>query len=126
MTNKNILISELQPGPVRHQQLAPDLIERIKAFKQILAELDTTSLDQAIDNFKRDQHPASEVAMCERIANTYRLYLSHNPTDDLATKKDIYRVLLGASMGVEDFSDSVRHLSKEQINHLILNFKLMT
>lgn len=126
MTEKNIPISVLQPGPVRHPQLAPDLIERINAFKQILAEVDTTSLDQAIDNFKRDQHPAREVAICDRIASTYQLYLSHNPTEDLSTKKDIYRVVLGASMGMEDFTESVRSLTKEQINQLVLNFNLPT
>ncbi len=124
MTDERIPISQLRPGPIRHPQLDPDLIERIRAFKQVLAEVDTSSFDRTIDNFKRDQHPAREVAIFERIAASYQLYISHNPTDDLATKKDIFHVLAGASMGVEDFADRVRHLSKDQINHLILNFKL--
>jgi hypothetical protein len=124
MNDERIPVSQLRPGPIRHPQLDPDLIERIRAFKQILAEVDTSTIDQTIDNFKRDQHPASEVVIFERIAATYQLYLSHNPTDDLATKKDIFHVLVGASMGGEDFADKVRRLSKDQINHLVLNFKL--
>ena len=124
MIDEPIPLFQLRPGPIRHPQLDPDLIERIRAFKQILAEVDTSTIDQTIDNFKRDQHPASEAAIFERIAATYQLYLSQNLTDDLATKKDIFHVLVGASMGVVDFADRVRHLTKEQINHLILNFKL--
>jgi hypothetical protein len=120
MTDERIPLSQLRPGPVRHPQLDPDLIERIRAFKQILAEVDTSTIDQTIDNFKRDQHPAREVAIFERIAATYQLYLSHNLTDDLATKKDIFHVLVGASMGVEDFADRVRHLSRIHIDNRAL------
>jgi hypothetical protein len=49
----------------------------------------------------------------------YQLFISYNPTDDLATKTEVFRVLLGTSMGVDDFSETVRHLTKEQVKHLV-------
>jgi hypothetical protein len=79
-----------------------------------------------VENFKRDQHPENEVEVWERIAKMYQLFLTHNPTDDLATKTEVFRALFGASMGTEDFSESVRHLTPAQVKHLIFNLNLIT
>jgi hypothetical protein len=84
--------------------------------------VDNTTLDEVVDDFKRDAHPEQEIAVWERIANTYALFLSHNPTDDLAIKHDIYSVLLNASFGVEDWTE-IRYLTPDQITHLVLNYK---
>jgi hypothetical protein len=56
----------------------------------------------------------------------YQLFLTHNRTDDLATKSEVFRVLLGASMGTEDFGESVCHLTPAQVKHLIFNLNLIT
>jgi hypothetical protein len=66
------------------------------------------------------------VEVWERIAGMYQLFLTHNPTDDLATKTEVFRVLLGASMGTEDFSENVLHLTEAQVKHLVFNFNLIT
>jgi len=124
--DKKINISELQAGPVRHLELPTAMIERIAAFRKILADVDTTPLQTSIENFKRDQHPEKELEVWERIAKMYQLFLAHNPTDDLATKTEVYRVLLGASMGVDDFGEPVHHLTHEQVKHLVFNFNLIT
>ena len=122
MTMTEIKISDVQPGPIRHASLPPDLIKRIKSFKQILGEVETSTLEKTIKNFQRDQHPEREVAVWERIAAAYRLYVCENPSDNMAIKRDVYRVLLGASMGTQDFGDTIRHLSREQINEVISYF----
>jgi len=36
----------------------------------------------------------------------------------------MYSVLLGASMGVEDWSN-IRHLTEDQINGLVLNYRAL-
>src|SRR5947209_2190242 len=102
MTIKKINLSEvnLRPGPIRHPELPAVMLERIAAFKKILADVDTTTLEATVENFKRDQHPERELGVWERIAKMYQLFLTHNPTDDLATKTEIFRELLGASMGM--------------------------
>jgi hypothetical protein len=128
MTNKtiNVPAANLRPGPIRHPELPAEMIERITAFKKILADVDTTTLEMTIENFERDQHPEREVEVWERIAGMYQLFLTHNPTDDLATKTEVFRVLLGASMGTEDFSENVLHLTEAQVKHLVFNFNLIT
>ena len=39
-----IELTDLQNGPIMHPVLSDDLLQRIKAFKQILADVDSTTL----------------------------------------------------------------------------------
>src|SRR5438128_39372 len=112
----------LHKGPIRHLVLSDEFVDRVRRFKGTLADVDGTSLEEAMDNFKRDTHPEEELAIWERIANTYQLFLSHNPTTDLAIKKEIFAVVLGASMGADDWSN-IKRLNSDQINHLVLNYR---
>jgi hypothetical protein len=98
---EQLRLSDIQFGPIRHPVLPDDFIERIKAFKKILGDIDSVSIEQTIDNFKRDADPQSELIIWERIASTFQMYLSHNPTTDSAIRKRILAVLLSASMGIE-------------------------
>lgn len=112
----------IREGVIRHSALAENLLQRIKAFKDILREVDNTPLDEVIDDFRRDVHPEQEIAVWERIAHTYALFLLHNPTGDVAIKRDIFSVVLMASLGVEDWTQ-IRHLTRLQIRQLVLNYK---
>jgi hypothetical protein len=119
---KQIPLSDIQPGPIRHPVLPGDFIERVKVFKATLGDADGASIDQTIDNFRRDVRPESELVIWERIASTFAAYLSRNPTTDRAIRKEIFSVLLGASAGLEEFED-MKHLSEQQIEQLILNYR---
>ena len=112
----------MEQGPVRWRALPDDLLKRIKGYKAILSEVELTTLDETIDDFRRDAHPEREIAVWEHIADTYAMFLMHNPTADLAIKHDIFSVLLMASLGVSDWSE-IRHLTPDQIRHLVLNYK---
>jgi hypothetical protein len=119
---KSVPLSHLHAGPIQHRVLPDGFIDRVKAYKARLGDVDSMSLEKAIDNFKRDAYPEHELQIWERIANTFQLFLSHNPTDDPEIRKDIYKVLVCASMGMEDWSN-IKHLSTEQINRLVLNYR---
>jgi hypothetical protein len=114
--------SELHEGPIRHPALPDGLVNRIKAFKAILSDVDPTSLETAIDNFKRDTHPEQEIAIWERIANAYKLFLSHNAVSDPAIRKEVFAVLIGASMDWQDWSN-IKKLNSDQINSLVANYR---
>ena len=113
--------SQLYKGPIRHPVLSDGFVDRVKRFKRTLADIDSTSLEETMDNFKRDTHPEEELAIWERIASTYQSFLSDNPTTDLAIKREVFAVLLGASMGADDWSN-IKRLNSDQINHLVLNY----
>jgi hypothetical protein len=114
--------SDFHKGPIRHPVLADSFVDRVKAFKAILSDVDSTSLEAAIDNFKRDTHPEEELAIWERIANTYQLFLSHNPISDPAIMKEVFAVLIGASMGSENWSN-IEKLNSDQINYLVASYR---
>src|SRR6266436_6156283 len=105
---KRMRPSDLHKGPIQDAVLPDDFIDRVRTFKAVLSDVDRTTLEETIDNFKRDMHPEEELAIWERIANTYQLFISHNPTTDLAIRKEIFAVLLGASMGTDDWSNIKR------------------
>ena len=113
--------SELHKGPIRHPVLPDSLVDRIKTFKAILSNVDPTSIETAIDNFKRDTHPEEEIAIWERIANTYQLFLSHNAVSDPAIRKEVFAVLIGASMSSEDWTN-IKNLNSDQIDYLVANY----
>src|ERR1700692_971332 len=108
---KSVKRSSSQDGPIRHPILPDNFIGRIKRFKEILGDVDASSIEATVDNFKRDAHPENELAIWERIASTFQTFLSHNPTSDPAIRKDIFAVLVGVSMGTEDFAN-IKHLSE--------------
>jgi hypothetical protein len=119
---KQARVSQLHVGPIRHPTLPDDFIARVKAFKAILEDVDTAPIEKTIDDFKRDEHPEAELVIWERIANTFELFLAHNPTTDPAIRRDIFAVLLGASTGQEEWPN-IRLLTDEQIRHLVVNYR---
>jgi hypothetical protein len=117
-----VRLSDLHKGPIRHPVLSDEFIERIKTLKAMLGDVDPTTLEQTIDNFKRDANPESELLIWERIANTFQLFVSDVATANAAMRKDVIAVLVGASMGSEDWS-SIKHLSEDQIARLVLIYR---
>ena len=97
-----INISDLAPGPIRHPGLPGAFIDRVKAFKALLGDVDATSLEQTLDAFSRYANPTNELVIWERIANIFHLFISHNSITDRAVKKEVMAVLLGASMGTNN------------------------
>ena len=66
--SQGVDLSAIQTGPIRHSELAPELIERIKAFQSVFADLYPQTLEQWIEGFQRDVHPEQEIAIWESIA----------------------------------------------------------
>jgi hypothetical protein len=116
MTSKNISLSDLRPGPIRHATLPPDLIARIKAYKQLLGSTDPESVDQAIDNFKRDLNPDKEVALWERIARAFHNFITRHAIIDRARRREVLSALLILSAGTDPPATAT--LSRQQITEL--------
>ena len=124
MEIKEVEISKLRQGPIRHATLSDEFIKRIKTFKEILVDVEKISLEKTIDSFQRDMHPEREIRIWEHIAKVYQSYISEKNITDLAIKKEVFSVILRTSMGMEsgDFSN-IKLLSKEQIESIIYNYE---
>jgi len=84
-----------------HGALAGSLIARIKKFKEILQEVEPSSIEKTLNDFQCDMHPEREVAIWEKIAEGYHNHVSRNPHLSHKEKMKVYRDLLVASMEEE-------------------------
>ena len=98
---KNVKLGDIEPGPIRHQTLPADLIERIRSYKKILGASDSVSIDEAVDGYRRDLNPDKEVAIWERIAQIFQHFTDGHQIADQARRLEVLRALLLISTGAE-------------------------
>lgn len=111
-------VADIQNGPIRHPVLPDAFIERVKNFKQVLAEVEKTSLDSTLENFQRDEDPETELLIWEHIASIYQWSVVANEGLSVEQKKEVLSILLSLSMDMNDFSD-IKKLTKETIDEIV-------
>ena len=92
--------STIQPGPIRRDTLNDEQMARIRALQTVFVEVDGQTVEQWVDNFKRDADPDKELRVWERMAKAYRAYCDGKQLSATA-KKDVYRIVLLRSMAPE-------------------------
>jgi hypothetical protein len=102
-------LAPLKPGPARHQGLSPNQMERIYKLRDTLADVEHSPIEKWVENFKRDANPDKELAIWERIADSYTRYCSKRPLS-VEAKEDVFQLLLLRSMASE----------QEVLNHIKL------
>jgi hypothetical protein len=101
-------VQKLDPNEIRmneivHDELTDEQLAQIKKIHSTFQELDNSSLEQTITDFKRDVNPDNEIAIWLTMAEAYQNYLkSVNDTIDLNTKIEVYRLILSRSMMPDD------------------------
>jgi len=118
MEIKTAKLSDLKAGPIKHKTLPESFIERVKNFKQAIAEVETSSLESTLENFQRDNNPETELFLWEHIAKMYQWTIVANAGLSLSQKKEVFSVLLQLSMGMKDFS-KIKTLTKETIAEIV-------
>jgi hypothetical protein len=105
--------STLQPGPVRHDELSPDLVARITQLHDTFQDVDPTPLSKWLDDFKRDQDPVREIRIYEAMARAYTAYCGgRDLTAD--AKREVYGVVLQRSGESDD--DVLKHLKLKSLS----------
>lgn len=97
----------LKPNEIQHEQLSEEQLRRIKKLHETFAEVDKSSLETWIDNFKRDADPDSEIAIWERIARAYMSYCAGRELT-LEAKDEVFQTLVMRSLTTEE--DAVKRL----------------
>lgn len=119
---KNLKLSELKPAEIKHSALPDWFIERVKAFKVKLVQIEPSTIAATLRSFQCDTNPERELAIWERIADTYTVYISENGIGDDKIKQEVFAVVLGISMDREDYS-TIKRLTPEQIKVLTYNYR---
>ena len=106
-------------GPVRHAELSPELVERIRKVATAMKEVLPDSLEGWVEDFRRDDQPEGEVIIWEKVAGKFLLLT--NPSDPPARKSEVARVLLACwsnSPVVAELAASCEHLTRDEINRI--------
>lgn len=94
----HIKLSKLKQGPIQNEVLPNGFIGKVMQYKEILKEVETSSLEEAINNFQKDLHPERELLLWQSIARCYEAELIRNPTTSLGQKKGLFKSLLAATL----------------------------
>lgn len=119
---RTVKMSDLNKGPVIHQAIPDDFIERVKNFKQVLSEVETSTMEEALDNFQRDADPEKELFLWEHIAKIYQWTIDANTGLTPEQKKEVFALLLSLSMAMEDF-DNIKTLTRETVDEIVNRYQ---
>lgn len=91
--------NEIRQNEIVHGELTDEQIAKIKKIHLTFQEVDNISLEQTINDFKRDLNPDDEINVWLNMADAYQNYLSFKSEKiDLNTKTEVYRLILSRSM----------------------------
>ncbi len=86
-----------------HKDLSEHQKKRISAIQQALMEVNNTSLEETLNNFRKDLNPDNEIEIWEVIAGAYQQMLRKMPDASPEEKHEVYRLLLlRSNMPAED------------------------
>jgi hypothetical protein len=71
---ESVHLSDIKRAPLRHEQLADDLLKRIEATYRAIGHFHCPTLEQWELGFMEDMNPESEVAIWEVLAKAFQLY----------------------------------------------------
>jgi hypothetical protein len=98
MSHSNISLDELERGRIRHAELPPALVARIKSLHSAFDEVYPSSLADWLDDFQRDLHPEREVDWWERLAQCYITYRDQQGLN-ARQRQAAFKILLSISLG---------------------------
>lgn len=121
---KRVPISDLKPGPIRHNKLPSSFINRIKVIHNTFSDVLNISLEETIENFKRDLHPGREILIWEHVMGAY-IDVTKNKNWNRNKKKEALGLLLVNSSGPLSLGDikSVKYLSKKEVDEILCQWK---
>jgi hypothetical protein len=96
-------IQDLSLNEIVHDSLTTEQVNDIKRIQEVFSEVNLSSLEETIDNFKRDQHPDSEISIWLKMADVYqRFTLRTDRTIGHDKKNEAYELILLRSMMTEE------------------------
>lgn len=114
--------SDIKVGPVIHDSLTSEQIEKIKKIQTIFAEVYPVSLEETITNFKRDQNPNKEINIWLSMADAYFRFTSSNANVDSTKKQEAFNLLLLRSMMTDKEAleeAKVKSLSNREVTEIL-------
>jgi hypothetical protein len=118
--------NEIHLNTIQHDTLNADQIEKIKKIQSTFSEVNPSSLEQTITDFKRDRNPDNEIAIWLAMANAYEKFTTKK-TLDLDKKKEAYKLILMRSMESEEdtkINSNLKLLTPKEISEILSYYDL--
>ena len=116
-------IQDLELNEIVHDSLTTEQINDITRIQKVFSEVNLTSLDETINNFKRDQHPNNEIAIWLKMADAYqRFTLRTEKAIGHDKKNEAYELILLRSMMTEEEvldKSAPKFLTKEEVKEIL-------
>ena len=106
-------------GPIRHTNLAPELVDRIRRLEAAFAEFYPMSHEEWLDGLQRDQSLENEVAIWEQMALAYTVFLKQSKLEAGGRREALGLLIRSRSGNVESRIGSLRHLTIAQAKSLL-------
>jgi hypothetical protein len=92
----------LKDDAKQRQKLTSDQIERIRAFRRVLAEHEIQTEERTFYDMSRESDPEQELVIWERIASAYETEMELRPEADADERDLLYGVLVtAANVGID-------------------------
>jgi hypothetical protein len=125
---QNTNIESLTPGPIVHESLNKEQLDKIKFIQKTFNEVYPVSLEETIMNFKRDQNPDNEINVWLNMAKTFQTFSTENSGEEkLDIRKEAFKLILMRSMMSEKEAKSnadLKLLNDNQIQEILKNYTL--
>jgi len=115
---------DIQPGPIRHDQISDELDARIRRFAAVFAEVYPITHKEWLDGFQRDVVPENEVAIWEQMASAYSKFLAATDVDEAARKEAFGLLLVRSSTAdVQAQFSELKALTPDQAKTLLAHYE---
>ncbi len=95
--------SKIEQGSIVHDSLTSSQLENIEYLYNTFSEVDPTTQEKWIEDFRRDKNPENEIGIWMMMANAYNSYCQRGEELDLEVKKEVFQiVLLRSSVSEEE------------------------
>jgi hypothetical protein len=89
--------NQIQMNGYVHETLPDEMLKRIKVTTNTFEVVDGISFEKAVDLYKRDLDPESNLVIWEEMARVYKVFCKAR-CNTAAERKEVYRALLLRSM----------------------------
>jgi hypothetical protein len=116
-------IKDLEPNEIVHDSLSEAQIANIKRIQDVFSEVNSSSLEETINDFRRDQHPDKEIAIWLKMADAYQRFTSRTERKiEQNKKRAAYELVLLRSMMAEEEvleKSKTEFLTRDEIKEIL-------
>lgn len=124
----NTNLETLTLGPIVHDLLSKEQLDKIKFIQETFNEVYPISLNETITNFKRDQNPDNEINIWLNMAKTFQAFsIKNSGKEKLGVRKEAFRLILMRSVVPEKEainSLELKLLNEREIRAILKNYTL--